>query len=306
MQDTIFIIDFANLRGIEVGIEDETAWVQSGATLGELYYAITKKSRVHGFPAGLSPTVGVGGHFTGVADNVIDAYLIDVNGRILDRQEMGEDLFWAIRGGGGASFGIILSWKIKLIRVPPTVTVFPVLKTIEQGATKLVHRWQYIAEPIPELGLEGLWEMFLEEGLVFKIMDPFSGRMNEIPESHIPFPHREGNLYNIQYLVKWDEDEARATYKHVQACKLDQEAIKVHETTCFQIPKGCLSQYRDLDLGINKHASTSYSEARDWGMKYFKGNFKRLVQVKSKVDSDNFFRSEQSIPRRQCKEKEIM
>ena len=54
--------------------------------------------------------------------------------------------------------------------------------------------------------------------------------------------------------------------------------------------------YRDLDLGINKKGNTSYSEARVWGGKYFNGNFKRLAQVKSKVDPNNFFRNEQSIP----------
>uniref|UniRef100_A0A6N2K622 FAD-binding PCMH-type domain-containing protein n=1 Tax=Salix viminalis TaxID=40686 RepID=A0A6N2K622_SALVM len=290
------IIDLVNLRGIEVGIEDETAWVQPGATQDELYYAIAKKSRVHGFPTGLCPTVGVGGHFTG-------------------DKKWEKTCFRLLEGVGGASFGIILSWKIKLIRVPPPVTVFTVLKTIEQGATKLVHRWQYIEEPVPELGLEGLWEMFLEEGLVFMIMDPFGGRMNEIPESHIPFPHREGNLYNIQYLVKWDEDEARATHKHVNwikklyRCKLVNWIEKLYRCMkpyVSKTPRAAYLNYRDLDLGINKHASTSYSEARDWGMKYFKCNFKRLVQVKSKVVSDNFFRSEQSIPRRQYKDKEIM
>ncbi|KAK9031476.1 hypothetical protein V6N11_032853 [Hibiscus sabdariffa] len=34
---------------------------------------------------------------------------------------MGKDVFWAIRGGGATSFGVILSWKIKLVRVPPRV-----------------------------------------------------------------------------------------------------------------------------------------------------------------------------------------
>ncbi|XP_059638341.1 berberine bridge enzyme-like 15 [Cornus florida] len=59
---------------------------------------------------------------------------------------MGEDLFWAFRGGGGASFGVILAWKINLVVVPSIVTVFTISRTLEQNATNLVHRWQYIVD----------------------------------------------------------------------------------------------------------------------------------------------------------------
>ncbi|KDP34866.1 hypothetical protein JCGZ_09154 [Jatropha curcas] len=151
------VLDLFNLRDIDIDMATETAWVQAGATTGELYYNIAKKSKVHAFPAGVCIALGLGGHFSGggygnmmrkyglSVDNIIDAKIVDVNGKILDRKSMGEDLFWAIRGGGGGSFGVILSWKIKLVKVPEKVTVFRVDRTLEQGATDLVYKWQQVA-----------------------------------------------------------------------------------------------------------------------------------------------------------------
>ncbi|XP_030479778.1 cannabidiolic acid synthase-like 1 [Cannabis sativa] len=157
------IIDLRNLSSINVNVDEKTAWVEAGATIGEVYYRIAEKSRNLGFPAGFCPTVGVGGHFSGggygplvrkyglAADNIIDAYIVNVDGKILDRESMGEDLFWAIRGGGAASFGIVLAWKIRLVPVPSTVTTFIVNRDLGQNETmKLVNKWQYIADKLDD------------------------------------------------------------------------------------------------------------------------------------------------------------
>lgn len=84
------------------------------------------------------------------ADNIIDANLVDANGTILNRKTTGEDVFWAIRGGGGASFVVISAWKVRLVRVPSLVTVFTIHKRLDQEGVELVHNWRYIASKLPE------------------------------------------------------------------------------------------------------------------------------------------------------------
>ncbi|KAM6575338.1 hypothetical protein CsatA_023665 [Cannabis sativa] len=59
---------------------------------------------------------------------------------------MGEDLFWAIRGGGRESFRIIVAWKIRLVAVPTKSTMFSVKKIKEiHELVKLVNKWQNIS-----------------------------------------------------------------------------------------------------------------------------------------------------------------
>ncbi|KAK7319605.1 hypothetical protein RJT34_04328 [Clitoria ternatea] len=410
VSDVPFIVlDMFHLGSIDVNIENGTALVQVGATIGQVYYHIANKSNVHAFPAGVCPTMGSGGHFSGggygnlmrkyglSVDNIIDARLVDVNGNILDRKAMGEDLFWAIRGGGGASFGVILSWKIKLVSVTPNVTVFRVKRTLEDGATDLVYKWQLIAtefpenlflrstfevvnctqggkktlqvsfiglflgqsgtmlnllnESFPELGLvqsdctempwvnstlywsnypngtsiealldvpeepgsyyfktmsdyvkkpiakddlKSIWDFMIKSERVKMEWNPYGGKMHEISSSETPFPHRAGNLFLIEYLTSWSEDGIDATNHYL---KISRSFYKFMTPYVSNSPRGAFLNYRDLNLGANRPSNvTRIGIGQNYGIKYFKGNFERLVKVKTKVDPNNFFRHEQSIP----------
>nr|AKC34418.1 cannabidiolic acid synthase [Cannabis sativa] len=151
------IVDLRNMRSIKIDVRSQTAWVEAGATLGEVYYWVNEKNENLSLAAGYCPTVCAGGHFGGggygplmrnyglAADNIIDAHLVNVHGKVLDRKSMGEDLFWALRGGGAESFGIIVAWKIRLVAVPKS-TMFSVKKIMEiHELVKLVNKWQNIA-----------------------------------------------------------------------------------------------------------------------------------------------------------------
>nr|BAM44344.1 berberine bridge enzyme [Coptis japonica] len=153
------IIDMMNLNGVSIDLDTQTAWAESGATLGEIYHAIGVSSDVLGFSAGYCPTVGSGGHISGggfgmmsrkyglAADNVVDAILISANGALYDRKSMGEDVFWAIRGGGGGVWGVVYAWKLQLLPVPKHVTVFKLTKHTSEidEASKLLYKWQLVA-----------------------------------------------------------------------------------------------------------------------------------------------------------------
>jgi FAD/FMN-containing dehydrogenase len=146
--DDGLVIDLSRIRNVRVDPAARTIRAGGGSTWGDVDHAS------HGFglatPAGVISTTGVGGltlgggvgHLTRrfglTIDNLLEADVVLADGRFVTASsDENEDLFWAIRGGGG-NFGIVTSF---LFRGHPVETVYagPMLWDFER--TPEVMRW---------------------------------------------------------------------------------------------------------------------------------------------------------------------
>ncbi|KAJ5250772.1 hypothetical protein N7489_001182 [Penicillium chrysogenum] len=130
------------------------ATVGAGIQDGELLDQLAKRNLTA--VAGTSMDVGVAGWATGGghgvltgaygmgADNVMEATVVTPNGDLVTADEcQNKDLFWAIRGGGGGTFGVILSLTVNTYPMPSLSTA-TVSMTARNG-TSAKTWWRVIA-----------------------------------------------------------------------------------------------------------------------------------------------------------------
>ncbi|HSL42847.1 MAG TPA: FAD-binding oxidoreductase [Anaerolineales bacterium] len=121
------VLDLSLMKGLQINVEERTAWAEAGLTAGEYTAQTAKFGLATGF--GDTASVGLGGLTTGggigylvrkyglTIDNLLAAIVVTADGQILHVDaETHPDLFWAIRGGGG-NFGVVTRFKFKLYDV---------------------------------------------------------------------------------------------------------------------------------------------------------------------------------------------
>jgi FAD/FMN-containing dehydrogenase len=124
-------IDLSTMRGVRVDPDARIAWVQGGATLGDIDRETQAFALVA--PSGVVSETGIagltlGGGFGWVRgkhgmsiDNLLSVDIVTADGKFLHASENeNEDLFWAVRGGGG-NFGIVTSFEFQLHPLGPIV-----------------------------------------------------------------------------------------------------------------------------------------------------------------------------------------
>ena len=92
--------------------------------------------------------------------------------------------------------------------------------------------------------------------------------MAEISSDATPFPHRNGNLFKIQYFVNCFDPLLGAAKK----------LYSYMTPFVSKNPRSGFLNYRDLDIGVNSFGENSF-QGEVYGTKYFNNNFQSLVRL---------------------------
>ena len=166
--DDGLVIDLSRLNNVWVDPVKQVARVGGGATWGDVDHATYPFGLAA--PGGIISTTGVGGLTLGGGigyltrgvglsiDNLLSADVVLADGRQITASDYkNEDLFWALRGGGG-NFGVVTSFEFQLHEVGDVVGG-PLFYEFADAAAVLACYRDFISEAPEQLGCFFGWQI---------------------------------------------------------------------------------------------------------------------------------------------------
>ncbi len=151
------VIDVTPMRSVSVAGGVTT--IGAGARLGEVYEALDGEGLT--IPAGCGPDVGIAGLTLGgglgilgrryglTCDGLLAARVVRADGRVIECDgDRASDLFWALRGAGAGTFGVVTSLSFRA-RPAPAAAAFH-LSWAYEHASRVVRAWQRWAPAAPD------------------------------------------------------------------------------------------------------------------------------------------------------------
>ena len=154
------VVDTRLLNEVRVNASERTVSVGGGATLGQVYQAVGALELA--VAGGSCPTVGVAGNTLGggfgflarrygmACDSLVSAEMVDAGGRLLTADVgTNADLFWALRGAGSGSFGVITRFVFRCQAVTQATVFGLTWRLAPMRARALMKAWQSWAPNAP-------------------------------------------------------------------------------------------------------------------------------------------------------------
>ncbi len=369
------VIDLSRMRGVRVDPVKQTARAEGGATWGDFNAATNAFGLAT--TGGIISTTGVAGLTLGggigylargfglSCDNLVSADVVTADGKfVIVSEKENEDLFWALRGGGG-NFGVVTSLEFK---VHPVKDIYggPMFYELEHVRDILSFYRDYIADAPEEMGVFPAFQIapplpFIPEkrhGDTFiamvacwagpvdkgeKALKPFHDVAPVVAEHVGPMPYPALNsafdglvppglqhYWKANFVKELTDDAINAHTLHGPKVPVVNSTVHIYPINgaCHRVKSDETAfAYRDANFatviaGMWPDPSENAANTK-WVRDYYdataplseeggyinfmsgddqsriqanyKGNYKRLVEVKRKYDPDNLFHVNQNI-----------
>ena len=276
------VIDLGGLKGIDVDATAKTVRAGGGVLWGELDAA----TQAHGLhtPGGRVTTTGIGGFTTGggygwtsskhglTCDNLVSAKVVLASGHVVTASEHeNEDLFWAIRGGGG-NFGIVTEFELRLHELGPIVLAGLALWPLDR-AREVMRAWRDYADAAPD-----------EVSTAFVII-------TAPPEEFVPVDLRSKPALGMAVLYVGDPEEGAAAVQPLRDLGPVVDHIQPMPYTVFQAALDPLSP-----SGVRNYSRGEYMRSfPDEAIDAFVEHAPRFAQVAPPLSQAVIFRIGQAI-----------
>src|SRR3984957_7934619 len=178
-QSPDLVIDVRGMKAIKLSSDKKSVSIGSGSSLGSVYDALAPSQLA--IPAGSCFPVGGAGHSLGggfgllgrpfglACDGILSMEVVDASGKILTASEQeNPDLFWALRGGGNGSFGVVTNFNFRTSSVNMVAKLAITWTRPVAQAVKIVQAWQQWLEQLPS-SINGTLHLTKEKGGLIQV-----------------------------------------------------------------------------------------------------------------------------------------
>ena len=273
-----FVVSMKKMASVT--LNDGTATIGAGANWGDVYKALENTNYVA--VGGCVPAVGIGGYILGggysmlsraygglACDKVEEFTMVTADGNQVVKvsKDKNEDLFWALKGGGGGNFGVLVDITLKLSPRPKKF-IWTNMRYDDAGSTELVlnQLGSQLLQLPKELNLDfAIHGYFGKKTLTLDAVysDHHADKVQEVIKNLHP-GHNSTKTYE-SYLTFVEEYSKRHGFVHYEVEPIYVKGAMIQSIppemakyfSDSEIPPECLLEFVHMGGDIQQYPSTS-------------------------------------------------
>ena len=274
-----FVISLKNMGGVT--LIDNKVIVQAGASWGDVYSVLDDTGYVA--VGGCVPAVGIGGYILGggysmlsraygglACDKAVSFTMVTADGNEVVKASSTEngDLFWALKGGGGGNFGVLVDVTLEVCPRPSQFIwsrlIYDSVEDCEQGlnaVSKCLN--QFPKELNLDMALHGYFgRKVLTLDAVFSDVheDKVKSSLRELHPTTVS-PTQTFSSY-LTFSTEYSKRHGFVHYEvepiYVKGCMIDSLPPMLNKYFAnLEIPPECLLEFVHMGGDISQHPTTS-------------------------------------------------